>query len=289
VTDFDFIDEDHVKYLDKGYVKFLASAGGDKSIYRFARGSFTAEDSNPSDDRVQGLINYLIEHYHTSPLEAGEMYFCFKVPIFVAEHIIRHRSASLNRLSLRYTSHNGDYYLPPVERFQKKSKWNKQGSSGQLPEHVAQIQRDFVKEVSDLAYKRYRNMLGDEDTPEHLRLAEETARMVLGTNFYTVMFWKMDTKNILHFLMLRDDSHAQLETQKMAKIVAYYVQREFPLLYNAYEEYRKYAVQFSRSEMDIIRQSSQHILDLIEEQEITQINGSKRRLRDFKKKLAGES
>lgn len=243
---FEFIDKNHIKCLDHGYVKFVRKGGSDSLIDNFARTSFV-EDSEPrTDSEIEGLISYLVEHRHTSPIEAGELWFELKMPIFVARQHMRHRTSSANEYSLRYAEQLGDYYLPELENIRFQDKWNKQGGGDSLPSHLAEANLSILKEVSEYSYAKYKLMVKN-------GVEKGLARCVLGTNFYTKLSWKMDTKNILHYLSLRDEGHAQYEIRQFAKAIAYFVKREFPKLYSAYEEYMRESKTFSRTEMKILR------------------------------------
>lgn len=276
-------------YLDKGYVEYLGRGPNvdnpDRFIAKFARGSF-GEEEYDNDKRNNGLIQYLVEHGHTSPLEAGELYFKIKMPISVARQHMRHRTASMNELSLRYAEHNGDYYVPPLERFCYQDKWNKQGSGEALPEHLAEVNRQHYIDAMETSWKKYQLMVSN-------GVSREIARNPLGTGFYTILYWKMDTKNLLGYLSLRDEGHAQWEIQQLAKIIGHFFQREFPSLHTAYERFVKHSNKFSHEEMNIISEvlQNEEVLKILDEKMALRnhkIYGSKRRASDFLNKLGAE-
>lgn len=242
-----FIDENTLSYLDKGYVELLAAGPTDKPdrfAAKFARGSFGKSEYR-SDKANQALINALVEDWHTSPIEAPTMWFRMKMPIFVMRQHVRHRTASLNELSLRYQEHNGEYYLPNPERIRKNSAYNKQGSGEPFSDAVQQTFVEMIDNQSRSQWKDYKKMI------DH-GVSREIARCVLGTNFYTVVYWKLDAHNLMHYLTLRTDHHAQWEIVQLAKKVEYFYKREFPMLYKAWETFRKSTIQLTPFDMKIL-------------------------------------
>jgi len=264
-----------INYLDHGYVQLLDCMGDDVSVVQAARQSFGSEDYK-DEKRNRGLINYLVEHHHSSPIEMPVLRFKLKMPIFVARQHLRHRTASLNEYSLRYSEQQGDYYLPSLDRFCLKDKWNHQGSGEPLPEKDAQIAQDALRDTFEHEWATYKFLLD-------LGVSNEIARCALGVNFYTEMVWQCNLRNLFHYLKLRNDPHAQYEIQQMAGAMEQIVAELFPMCYSAYQEYVKHSVTFSKTEMEILREAmSENISDdLIED-----INGSARRAEAFKKKLS---
>jgi thymidylate synthase (FAD) len=267
---------DRIEILDKGYVEHIETFGDDTSIARFARGSFGEVDYK-DPEKNDRLVRYLLEHRHMSPIEAGGMSFRVKVPIFVARQLMRHRTCSFNELSLRYTEHEGDYYLPDLDRIGFQDPHNKQGTGEALDPKVASHLRDEMKDLTDKCISKYNSFVS-------YGMAKETARIILPVSMYTVIFMKCDTRNLLNFLSLRDDSHAQYEIQVMAQAIDHFMKRDFPALHGAYEDFMKNAVTFSAKEIEIIR-------GLIDANAIEALDGSiygsKRRMKDFKAKLKG--
>lgn len=264
-------------YLDKGWVILRDYMGDDVTMADFARDSYGKSANEYTYEQNVGLINRLFEHYHTSPIESGEMVFSIKLPIFVMRQHVRHRTASLNELSLRYREHDGDYYVPELENLRTQDNhWNKQGSLNSLPVDVATEIRNKIISTSESCYQDYQDMISK-------GLARESARSILPVNFYTVVTWKMDTKNLFHYLKLRDDPHAQWEIRELAGKISHFVSLCFPEAYKAYLEYWKDSVTFSATEIKLLRQ----MIDFDKVELPEDINGSKRRLRDFITKLEG--
>lgn len=236
----EFIADNKLKYLDKGYVELIASGpteNPDRFAAKFARGSFGKAEYK-SDAANQALINALVEDFHTSPIEAPTVYFRLKMPIFVMRQHVRHRTASLNELSLRYQEHNGDYYLPDASRIRKNSAYNKQGSGEPLTPSLQEVYREMIDNQSKSQWRDYKRMID-------YGVSREVARMVLGTNFYTVVYWKMDAHNLMHYLSLRTDPHAQWEIVQLAKKIEHFFKRDFPMLHSAWETFRKQSVFFT--------------------------------------------
>lgn len=192
--------------LDKGFVELVDYMGSDHMILQAARVSTGAKSKGEKRDR--GLIRYLYRNKHTSPFEMAEFVFHIKAPIFVARQWLRHRTASVNELSARYREIPSEYYLP--ETWREQASKNHQGSEGKLDvlNHV-EADKEWMKAV-DAASEAYGSLL-------NIGVAREMARMVQPVNIYTEWYWKIDLHNLLHFLNLRMDSHAQWEIQQYAK------------------------------------------------------------------------
>jgi thymidylate synthase (FAD) len=265
-----------VPYLDKGYVRVVDWMGDDRLLAKTARTSFDA-DAYESDNKNKSLIDYLVEHRHTSPLEMGDIVFEIKMPIFVMRQHVRHRTASLSEVSLRYSEQSGDYYLPEVERFRYQDQWNKQGSGEPMPRHIAETCREMVQEVCEKEWDIYKKLIA-------AGVSKETARGVLNVQFYTKCVWKMNVHNLMHYLKLRNSGHAQWEIQVMAEGVESFFEKLFPMTYAAYTEYVAHAVTFSRSEMEMLKQ----IVSNSQFELADKINGSARRARDFYAKIGFE-
>jgi len=262
------------KYLDHGYVELIEYMGSDTAIAQAARTSF-GEGEYEDPKRNQGLINYLVEHQHTSPLEMPVLRFALKMPIFVARQHVRHRTASLNEYSLRYAEQEGDYYLPPVERFCYKNKWNHQGSGDPLDEQDAKIAQEILRVQFEGQWESYKKLLA-------MGVSNEIARCALGVNFYTVMVWQMDLHNLFHYLRLRNDPHSQDEIREMASIIENIVAKLFPMCYNAFSEFVKGAKKISKTELELIASSS-NVKEVLEE--VDNVLGSKRRAKDLREKF----
>lgn len=236
-----------IDYLDKGYVTLVDVLGSDELICAAARQSFDNAGKQKTDSQNQGLINYLTEHLHLSPQEMPKLVFEIKMPIFVMRQHVRHRQANLNEQSLRYSEHSGEYYLPPVERFCKSHKWNKQGSGEPLSKHVAEACQQMYEASCEEQLSTYHKLL-------NAGVSKETARGVLGVSFYTKITWAMDLRNLFHYLGLRNEGHAQQEIQELAAIIENeFVAPLFPKSYAAYLEFTKGSETFSKTEADWLR------------------------------------
>ena len=271
--------ENVIPYLDKGYVRHVASNGDDELIATFARASFD-EDAYQDPDKNRNLINHLVDEEHTSPIEAGELIFQFKLPLFVRDQLVRHRTASMNIQSLRYSKHDGDYYIPELDRFRQQGKWNKQESGDLMQEDDAVLSREYMILHSKMCYSVYERLIG-------WGLSRETARLVIPTNFFVTMAWKCDTKNLMHFLRLRDDPHAQWEIRQLAKIISSFFERDFPMTYAAYEEFIKHSRKVARTELEILRELLADVTDEKIDQMCSDRKIGVRRTRKLKELIRG--
>jgi len=276
-------DEDSIPYLDHGYVRLISVMGDDRTIAQAARTSF-GKGAYKSDTANNSLLRYLIEHMHTSPIEAGEMCFEIVMPISVMRQHVRHRTASLSEYSLRYSPHMSIFYTKPIDRYRGASAFNKQGCADPLTPEMCEALRNEDVRLAKEAIESYNRFA-------EAGLANEVNREKLPVCMYTKCFWKMDTKNLLHYLMLRDEGHAQWEIRIMAQRIAFFVQREFPMLYAAYEEFMKYSSRFSRTEMEILRD----LLQDIPQERLDEVIGwypefaeHDRSVLSFKQKLQGD-
>lgn len=262
-----------VPYLDKGYVRVVDWMGDDKALASAARTSFD-ESAYESEAKNKSLLDYLVEHRHTSPLEMGDIVFEIKMPIFVMRQHVRHRTASLSEVSLRYSEQNGDYYLPEVERFRYQDQWNKQGSGEPMPQHIAETCREMMQEVCDKEWSTYQKLIA-------AGVSKETARGVLNVQYYTKCVWKMNIHNLMHYLRLRNSGHAQWEIMVMAQLIETFFEKLFPMTYDSYLEYVQGSVTFSKTEIEELRQ----IVSNSEFELKQKIKGSSRRAKDFYAKI----
>lgn len=237
----------YIKVLDKGFVLLTEIMGSDQSIAESARVSYGKGTKTVFDDR--NLIRYLVNHKHTSPLEMAELKFLIKMPIFVDRQFGRHRTASKNEASLRYSEPEEDFYLPEISRFQEQSKNNKQGSGESLPEYLATDFQKVFNEVNKSAINLYNIMSNHIDG----KLAKETARDILPLTYYTKYYWKCDLNNILKLLLLRQDKHSQWEIRQYANAIFELVKKHFPITAEAYIDYMKEAKSFSRMELKLLK------------------------------------
>ena len=226
-----------------GFVKLLDVMGSDEEVENAARISYGKGTRKVSQTR--NLIRYLIRHKHTSPLEMCEVKFHIKLPIFIMRQLVRHRTANLNEYSGRYSIMSDEYYLPEADYLQKQSTTNNQGREEIIP-NKGLLQFEFNR-IYDGAQIAYENLLNFE-------LTKELARAVLPVANYTECIWKIDLHNFFHFVKLRADKHAQREIQDYANAMYELVKPKFPLCCEAFEDYNRDAVTFSKQEMDVIRE-----------------------------------
>jgi thymidylate synthase (FAD) len=227
-----------IKVLDKGFVELIDCMprlvpdnedSADYAIAEAARCSYQKGTKTVLDDK--SLINYLMRHNHTSPFEMIEFKFYCKMPIFVAREWIRHRTASVNELSARYSKMEDDYYIP--SRLRLQSLTNKQGSEGDMEEEVEYQMLDSIEEIGEISYTTYEELLDG-------GVCREQARMVLPINYYTEWYWKIDLKNLLHFLNLRCDLKAQEEIRVYADAILKLIKPIIPWTIEAWEQYSPY-------------------------------------------------
>ena len=226
-----------------GFVKLLDVMGSDEEVENAARISYGKGTRKVSQTR--NLIRYLIRHKHTSPLEMCEVKFHIKLPIFIMRQLVRHRMANLNEYSGRYSIMSDEFYLPEADYLQKQSTTNNQGREEVIP-NKGLLQFEFNR-IYDGAQIAYENLLNHE-------LTKELARAVLPVANYTECIWKIDLHNFFHFVKLRADKHAQREIQDYANAMYELVKPKFPLCCEAFEDYSRDAVTFSKQEMDVIRE-----------------------------------
>ena len=230
--------------LDKGFVRLVDYMGGDARIVQAARVSYGEGTKTVREDK--GLIDYLFRNAHSSPFEQVVLTFHMKLPIFVARQVIRHRTARLNEISGRYSVMKDEFYVPSLDRIQKQATNNKQGSSEQLPEAVAQSVVDAMVNEQAFAYGQYEGYLTHD-------VARELARVNLPLSLYTEWYWQCDLRNLFHFLGLRLDWHAQYEVRVYAEALAQCAKAVAPMAYAAFEEHQKDGARFSASELDVIQ------------------------------------
>lgn len=232
--------------LDHGFIRVIDYMGNDLAIEEAARLSYGA--GTRATSATQGLLNYLMGHQHTSPFEMCELKIHVKLPIFVMRQWVRHRMASLNEYSARYSVLSNEFYLPQLIDLQPQSVSNKQGREGTMDLDTAVGTRMKIDAHSQMSYSLYELLISDD-----VDLARELARMSLPVNFYTEMYWKIDLHNLFHFLTLRADSHAQKEIRVYAELLELIVQGWVPMAFSAYLAYRKNAMRFSAYELEALR------------------------------------
>ena len=251
------IPSDAIKCLDKGFVRLVDSMGGDDAIVQAARVSYGKGTSKVSQDR--GLIRYLMRHRHSTPFEMVEFKFHCKMPIFVARQWVRHRTANINEYSLRYSEARDEFYYPDPKNIQFQSALNKQGRMGEVPEDLKQKVKDYFKEISERSFAIYAEL-------NEAGIARELARSVLPVNLYTELYWKNDLHNLLHFIGLRSDSHAQYEIRVFSDAMAESVKAVAPFAWEAYQDYVVQGMRFSRVEQSLLEQTlPERVIDDINE------------------------
>jgi len=244
MTHINTLTEKYFPVLDHGFCAVVDSMGNDHAIARAARCSYGVGTKTVSDDR--GLIRTLIRDMHTSPLEMCELVIHVGLPIFVARQWVRHRTASLNEYSGRYSVMPMIFYSPERDRLKTQSQTNKQGSTDDLISEDAHARMLDNQHDARTAIKTlYANNIESD-------LARELARIDLPLSTYTYWYWKIDLKNLLHFLKLRLDIHAQWEIRQYAKVIAGIVKEWLPLTWEAFSDYVLNGVHFSRQEQALL-------------------------------------
>ncbi|MDG7052304.1 MAG: FAD-dependent thymidylate synthase [Wolbachia endosymbiont of Alcedoecus sp.] len=235
--------EEH-KVLDHGFIRVVDYMGSDSAIVQAARVSYGKGTKQISQD--EALIKYLMRHHHTTPFEMCEIKFHVKLPIFVARQWIRHRTANVNEYSARYSILDNEFYIPRPEQVAKQSDNNKQGSGEAFDSHTSKEIIDSLTNDSNLVYSHYERFIQQ-------GLAREIARTNLMLNYYTQFYWKIDLHNLLHFLKLRADKHAQYEIRVYAEVMLDIIKKWVPMAYSAFVEYCLESVCISRTGLEVVR------------------------------------
>jgi thymidylate synthase (FAD) len=247
---------DRMPVLDHGFVRVIDYMGDDAAIVQAARVSYGRGTKRVSEDR--GLINYLMRHHHTTPFEMCEIKYHVKLPIFVARQWIRHRTANVNEYSARYSVLDKEFYIPALDHLGAQTTTNGQGRGEAIDSAAGQKVLNILREDAERAYHNYTVMLNEAAAHEKYDptwpgLARELARMNLSLNFYTQWYWKIDLHNLMHFLLLRADPHAQYEIRAYAEVMLDTVKRWVPMTYAAFLEYRMNAATISAKGLAVIR------------------------------------
>lgn len=236
-------DARYTEYLDHGFVGLINHMGSDETIEFATRMSY-GEGTRAVSDR-RNLIRYLVRHYHTSPLEMGELVFHIKLPIFVMRQLVRHRTASLNEYSARYSELTDEIYVIPEERVQEQSATNKQGSGDAMGEDEAERIIQAIQKSHAISLDTYRELLDS-------GLSRELARGVMPTNGYTEVVWKIDLNNFFKTAFLRLDKHAQEEVRVLLEIMFTSAKPLFPIAFQAFEDYVLYGQRLSVFEYEAL-------------------------------------
>ncbi|WP_292293625.1 FAD-dependent thymidylate synthase [Marivita sp.] len=234
--------------LDHGFIRVVDYMGDDAAICQAARVSYGKGTKSVQND--EGLIRYLMRHWHSTPFEMCEIKLHVKLPIFVARQWIRHRTANVNEYSARYSILDREFYVPAPEHLAAQSETNNQGRGAVLEGAEAARVLDMLRADADRAYDHYEAMLSPE---EGRGLAREIARMNLPANVYTQWYWKADLHNLMHFLRLRADPHAQYEIRAYAEAMCAIVADWVPLSWQAFSDYRLGGAALSAAGLDCVR------------------------------------
>ena len=243
-----------LKVLDHGFIRVIDYMGDDNAIVQAARVSYGTGTKKVSQDR--GLIHYLMRHRHTTPFEMCDIKFHIKLPIFVARQWIRHRTASVNEYSARYSILGNEFYIPRREHLAAQSSVNMQGRAETLNDADAQRVLDILINDSKNCYSHYQEMLNEDGNiydKNRTGLTRELARMNLSLNFYTEWYWKINLHNLLHFVSLRADQHAQYEIRVYAEVILDIIKEWVPITYEAFEEYRLKGASISGNAVKALR------------------------------------
>lgn len=256
--------------LDKGFVRLVDYLGSDDRIVQAARVSYGAGTKSYREDK--GLINYLLRNEHTSPFEQVNMTFHIKMPIFVARQWIRHRTARLNELSGRYSVMKDEFYMPAAEDIALQSQDNKQGRKSEpvSPAEAEAVQTQMAAQQKD-SYAEYEKLL-------EKGIARELARVNLPLSLYTEWYWQMDLHNLMHFLRLRLDGHAQKEIRAYAEVILTVAETVCPVACEAFREHVMKGVRFSGKEMAALK-------SLLGDADLDQMGLKGRSLALFREKL----
>lgn len=253
------VSEKTIKCLDNGHVTIVDvmprlvpddRKTADYAIVQAARVSYGDGTKTVNEDR--GLIRYLLRHKHTTPFEMIEFKFHMKMPIFIARQMVRHRTANINEYSGRYSMMKDEFYKPEIENVRQQSSVNKQGSGESINEVDA---FDFIEKIDSICNQSYEEY----EKAIQKGVAREQARMLLPVNFYTEWYWKVDLHNLLHFLALRCDPHAQWEIRVFADAMLELVKPIVPWAIEAWEDYHEHrgAMRLTRLEVEALSKSLQ--------------------------------
>jgi len=245
-----------IPVLDHGFIRVVDYMGDDSSIVQAARVSYGKGTKKVSTD--EGLIKYLMRHWHSTPFEMCEIKYHIKLPIFIARQWIRHRTANVNEYSARYSILDKEFYLPSAENLAAQSKSNRQGRGDILEGNQAKKVLDLLKNDAERTYKNYEEMLnekydGSVIDENKTGLARELARMNLTLNTYTQWYWKTDLLNLMNFLRLRADTHAQYEIRAYADEMVDTLKKWVPITYDAFMDYRVGGTEVSAKGKSVIQ------------------------------------
>ena len=245
-----------IPVLDHGFVRVIDYMGDDAAVVQAARVSYGKGTKKISDDA--GLINYLLRHRHTTPFEMCEIKYHVKLPIFVARQWIRHRTANVNEYSARYSVLDREFYVPEEDHLAAQSSSNRQGRGNILLGKEAKRVLDILREDAQMTYDHYIEMLNESEEGNIIDvskegLARELARMNLTLSTYTQWYWKTDLHNLLNFLSLRADTHAQYEIRVYADAMMETLRRWCPITFQSFSDHRVEGVTLSGNAIKVVR------------------------------------
>jgi thymidylate synthase (FAD) len=245
-----------IPVLDHGFIRVIDYMGDDSSIVQSARVSYGKGTKKVSTD--EGLIKYLMRYRHSTPFEMCEIKYHVKLPIFIARQWIRHRTANVNEYSARYSILDKEFYLPDKNQLAAQSQSNRQGRGDVIQGKQAEEILNILKDDATRTYDNYEKLLnerfdGSKIDENKIGLARELARMNLTLNTYTQWYWKTDLLNLLNFLFLRADHHAQYEIRVYAEKMLDTVKKWVPITYQAFMDYRVGAAEISSKGLKVIK------------------------------------
>lgn len=260
-------DSQCIRCLDRGFVRLVEVMGSDSAIVQAARVSYGQGTKSVRADH--GLIRYLMQHRHTTPFEMVEFKFHCKMPLFVARQWIRHRTANVNEISGRYSIMEEQFWSPTPNDMRTQSLLNRQGSSEET------ISRETATQLAEQFHADQRQLYAHYRTALDAGVAREVARVNLPLSLYTEWYWKIDLHNLLHFLALRLDAHAQKEIRVFAEAMAHFVKQACPMAWEAFEEFRLHGAELSQGELAVLRNvvAEHHLWETIAEQRQAQLKG----------------
>ena len=245
-----------IPVLDHGFVRVIDYMGDDAAVVQAARVSYGKGTRQARDDA--GLINYLMRHRHTTPFEMCEIKYHIKLPVFVARQWIRHRTANVNEYSARYSILDKEYYVPAPDQLSSQSRANRQGRGEVLEGEEAERVLALLRDDAERCHAHYAEMLNENEAGETMDanrqgLARELARMNLTLNTYTQWYWKMDLHNLMHFLSLRADPHAQYEIRVYAAAILGTLERWMPITCEAFVNHQLGGVRLSSGALALVK------------------------------------
>ena len=242
--------------LDHGFIRVVDYMGDDQAVVQAARVSYGKGTTRVSEDR--GLIRYLMRHRHSTPFEMCEIKLHVKLPMFIARQWIRHRTASINEYSARYSVLDKEFYIPDAKDLAVQSVSNRQGRGAVLSETDSNEALKMLKRDAEKCFDTYEYLLNEKSNGDIIDknrdgLARELARINLTLNTYTQWYWKTNLHNLMNFIYLRADSHAQYEIRVYADIIYDIMKAWVPITAEAFSSYRSGSIELSAEAMKIIK------------------------------------